>query len=119
MVPAEEVTRFLRCAALPSSASLFPSVLLDSALNKMRASIDALVQKTLHPPMIPWKSLAGPIRADSPSTSSAARGAAVAEAGSDGLLLFLYPSGWEGERARRLGALFVCLWWLWPLRSQT
>ena len=49
-VPAEEVAR-LRHAPLPSSASLFPPPLLETALVKMRAaSNDALVQKTLHPP---------------------------------------------------------------------
>ena len=36
--------------------ALFPSPLLDSALTKMRAAAnDALVQRTLHPPRIPWK----------------------------------------------------------------
>ena len=75
-VPAEEVAR-LRYAALPSSASLFPSPLLDSALDKMRAaSNDALVQKTLHPTKIPKKSSAGPVKAASTSASSADHGGA-------------------------------------------
>ena len=54
-VPAEEVAR-LRYSLLPETASLFPHPLLDSALLKMRAAaIDALVQRTLHPPRIPRK----------------------------------------------------------------
>ena len=75
-VPAEEVA-CLHYAALPSSASLFPSALLDSALGKMRkASNDALVQKTFHPPKIPRKSSAGLVCAGSTSASSADRGGA-------------------------------------------
>ena len=70
-VPAEEVAR-LRYADLPSSPGIFPTPLLDSALNKMRAaSNDALVQRTLHPPKIPRKSSAGPSKAGSSSASSA------------------------------------------------
>ena len=73
-VPVEEVARLL-FAALPLSASLFPSALLDSTLHKMRvASNDALVQKTLHPPKFPWKSSAGLVRAGSTSASSVDRG---------------------------------------------
>ena len=53
MVPVEEVA-LLRYSALPETVSIFPSPLLDSALTKMRAAAnDALVQRTLHPPMIP------------------------------------------------------------------
>ena len=55
-VPAEEVAR-LQYTDLPSSSGLFPSPLLDSALNKMRAALTgALVLRTLLPPKIPWKS---------------------------------------------------------------
>ena len=65
----------LRYADLPSSSGLFPLPLLDSALTKMlTASNDALVQWTLHPPKIPRKSSAGPVKAGSSSTSSADRG---------------------------------------------
>ena len=54
-VPAEEVA-CLRYSPLPDTVSLFPSALLDSVLTKMRvAANDALVQRTLHPPRIPWK----------------------------------------------------------------
>ena len=54
-VPAEEVVH-LRYSPLPQSAAIFPNALLDSALLKMRAAAsDALVQRTLHPPRIPWK----------------------------------------------------------------
>ena len=76
MVPAEELAR-LRYADLPSSPGIFPSPLLDSALNKMHAaSNDALVQRTLHPPEIPRKSSSGPSKAGSSSASSADRGSA-------------------------------------------
>ena len=75
-VPADEVAR-LCYADLPSSSGLFPSPLLDSALDKMRtASNNALVQRTLHPPKIPWKSSAGPSKAGSSSASSADCGGA-------------------------------------------
>ena len=70
-VPAEEVAR-LRYADLPSSSGIFPSPLLDSALNKMRvASNNALVQWTLHPPKIPRKSSAGPSKTGSSLSASA------------------------------------------------
>ena len=75
-VPAEEVAR-LCYATLPSSAGLFPSPLLRSALNTMCAALnDALVQKTLHPPKIPRKSSAGPVSAASMPASSASRSGA-------------------------------------------
>ena len=67
-VLAEEVAR-VRHAPLPSSASLFPSPLLETALVKMRASSnDALVQKTLHPPRIPKKS--APVQGKASSSAS-------------------------------------------------
>ena len=67
----EEVAR-LRHAALPSSAGLFPSALLDSALDKMRAaSNDTNVQKTLHPLKIPRKSSVESVYVGSTSASSA------------------------------------------------
>ena len=73
MLPAEEVAR-LHYAALPSSAGLFPTPLLESALDKMLvASNDTLVQKTLHPPKIPRKSSPGLVKAASSSASSAER----------------------------------------------
>ena len=54
-VPADEVAR-LRYSSLPQTASIVPHALLDSALLKMRAAAsDALVQRTLHLPRIPWK----------------------------------------------------------------
>ena len=68
--PAEEVT-CLRYSALPETVSIFPSSLLDSALSKMRAAAnDALVQRTLHPPRIPRKPVAGGGSAGSSSTGS-------------------------------------------------
>ena len=76
-VPAEELAH-LRFADLPSSPGIFPSSLLDSALNKMRAaSNNALVQRTLHPPKIPRESSSGPSKARSSSTSSADRGSTL------------------------------------------
>ena len=75
-VPAEEVPR-LRYADLPLSSGLFPFPLLDSALAKMcAASNNALVQRTLHPPKIPLKSLARPVKVGSSSASSADHGGA-------------------------------------------
>ena len=51
-MPAEEVAQ-LHYAARPSSASLFPTPLLESALEKMRVTSNNVpVQKTLHPPTI-------------------------------------------------------------------
>ena len=73
-VPAGEVA-CLRYTDLPSSPGIFPTSLLDFALTKMcEASNDAPVQRTLHPPKIPRKSLAGPSKAGSSSASSADRG---------------------------------------------
>ena len=65
-VPAEEVA-LLHYADLPLSDGLFPSPLLE----KCAASNDALVQRTLHPPKIPQKSSAGPVKAAPSSASSA------------------------------------------------
>ena len=60
-----------RHAPLPSTASLFPPPLLETALTRMRAaSNDALVQKTLHPPRIPKKST--PVQDKASSALSAA-----------------------------------------------
>ena len=69
-VPAEEVAR-LRYSPLPETVSIFPSPLLDSALNKMRAAVnDTLVQRTLHPPRIPQKPAAAGGSAGSSSAAS-------------------------------------------------
>ena len=58
-VSTEELS-LLRHSPLPPAAAIFPSTLLDTALNKSRAaSSDALVHKALHPPLIP-KRTAGP-----------------------------------------------------------
>ena len=59
MVLTKEVAR-LRYSPLPETVSIFLSPLLDSELNKMCAAAnDALVQRTLHPPRIPWKPASG------------------------------------------------------------
>ena len=58
----------------PRLLEFFPLV-LNSALTKMgAASNDGLIQRTLHPPKIPRKSLAGPSKAGSLSASSADHG---------------------------------------------
>ena len=76
-VPAEEVAR-LRYSPLPQSAAIFPHALLDSALLKMRAAAsDALVQRTLHPPRIPWK----PASAGQSGGSSTARSGQASTSG--------------------------------------
>ena len=70
-VPAEEVAR-LHYSPLSEMVALFPSALLDSALNKMRAAAnDALVQRTFHPPRIPRKPAAGGGSAGSSLTGTA------------------------------------------------
>ena len=69
-VPAEEVAR-LRYSPLPETVSIFPSPLLDSALTKMLAAAnDAFVQRTLHPPRIPWKPAAAGGSAGSSASGS-------------------------------------------------
>ena len=93
-VPAKEVAR-LCYAALPSSAGLFPTPLLESALDRMRTALnDAVVQETLHPPKIPRKSLAGPGKAASSTASSADRGGTSP-------VVPCSPTGSEAEGAQR------------------
>ena len=68
-VPVEEVAR-LRYSALPETVSIFPSHLLDSALSKMCAAANnALVQRTHHPPRIPWKTSAGGVGRSPPRST--------------------------------------------------
>ena len=101
MVPAEEVTR-LRYAALTSSSGILPSLLLDSALTKMRAvSNDALVQRTLHPPKIPRKSLAGPSKAGSSLASSADRGSVSPVVSRSQQQASTTPSSSSSQRGRK------------------
>ena len=99
-VPAEEVAR-LRYSPLPETASLFPHPLLDSALIKMRAAAsDALVQRTLHPPRIPWKpAVAGQSAGSSTAASGQAAysGARPAQKQSSGSS----PSGQSGQRKKK------------------
>ena len=69
-VLAEEVVH-LRYSPLPETVALFPSLLLDSALTKMRAAAnDALVEWTLHPPRIPRKRAAAGGSAGSSASGS-------------------------------------------------
>ena len=99
MVPAEEVAR-LRYSPLPETVSIFPSPLLDSALNKMRAAAnDALVQRTLHPPRIPRKPAAaggsvGSSSAGSTQASSAGARPAPKQASTSS------PSGQSGKKRK-------------------
>ena len=99
-VPAEEIAR-LRYSPLPQTASIFPHVLLDSALLKMRAAAsDALVQRTLHPPRIPRKPAASgqsggssTARSGQASTSGASQAQKQSASSS--------PSGQSGQRKKK------------------
>ena len=98
-VPAEEVAR-LRYSPLPEAVALFPSALLDSALNKMRAAANhALVQRTLHPPRIPRKpaafggSAGSPASGSGQASSSGARSAQKQTSSSS-------PSGQSGKKRK-------------------
>ena len=69
-VLAEELS-LLRRSPLQPAAAIFPSTLLDTALNKARAaSNDAFVHKTLHPPCIPKRPTQGNSRANSANRSA-------------------------------------------------
>ena len=99
-VPVEEVAR-LRYSSLPTTASIFPHHLLDSALLKMRAAAsDALVQRTLHPPRIPRKPVAtgqsggsSTARSGQASTSGASQAQKQSASSS--------PSGQSGQRKKK------------------
>ena len=99
-VPAEEIAR-LRYSPLPETASIFPHLLLDSALLKMRAAAsDALVQRTLHPPRISRKpAAAGQSGGSSTAASGQAgtSGARQAQKQSSGSS----PSGQSGQRKKK------------------
>ena len=99
-VPAEEVAR-LRYSPLPQSASIFPHALLDSVLLKMRAAAsDALVQRTLHPPRIPWK----PAASGQSAGSSTARSGQVSTSGASQAQkqsASSSPSGQSGQRKKK------------------
>ena len=98
-VPAEEVAR-LRYSPLPETVSIFPSPLLDSALNKMRAAAnDALVQRTLHQPRIPRNPAAaggsaGSSSAGSTQASSAGARSATKQSSTSS------PSGQSGKKRK-------------------
>ena len=69
-VPTEELS-FLRHSPLPPAAAIFPSTLLDTALNKARAaSNDALVHKAMHPTRIPKRPAQGSSRSNSANRSA-------------------------------------------------
>ena len=100
-VPAEEVAR-LRYSSLPETVSIFPHPLLDSSLLKMRAAAasDALVQRTLHPPRIPWKPVASGQSAGSSTARSgqaSTSGASQAQKQSSSSS----PSGQSGQRKKK------------------
>ena len=68
-VPTEELS-LLRHSPLPTSTAIFPSALLDAALNKAHAaSNDALVHKALHQPCIPKRQPQGNNRSSSTNRS--------------------------------------------------
>ena len=69
-VPTEELS-LLRHSPLPPAAAIFPSMILDTALNKARAaSNDAIVHKALHPPRIPKRPAQGNSRSSSTNRSA-------------------------------------------------
>ena len=90
----------LRYSPLPETVSIFPSPLLDSALNKMRAAAnDAFVQRTLHPPRIHRKPAAaggsaGSSLAGSTQASSAGARPAPKQASTSS------PSGQSGKKRK-------------------
>ena len=99
-VLAEEVAR-LRYSPLPETVSIFPSPLMDSALTKVRAAAnDALVQRTLHPPRIPWKPAAGGGSAGSSSTGSAQASSSGASRPAQKQSSTSSPSGQYGKRRK-------------------
>ena len=96
-VPAEEVAR-LRYSPLPETVSIFPSPLLDSALNKMRAAVnDALVQRTLHPPRITRK----PAAAGGSAGSSLAGSTQASSAGARPAPKRSTPSSSSGQSGKK------------------
>ena len=99
-VPAEQVAR-LRYSPLPQTASIFPHALLDSALLKMRAAAsDALVQRTLHPPRIPWKPAASGQSAGSSNARSGQAGTSGASQ-TQKQSASSSPSGQSGQRKKK------------------
>ena len=99
-VPAEEVAR-LRYSPLPETVSIFPSPLLDSASTKMLAAAnDALVQRTLHPPRIPWKPAAAGGSAGSSSTGSVQASSSGASRPAQKQSLTSSPSGQSGKKRK-------------------
>ena len=99
-VPAEEVAQ-LRYSPLPETVSIFPSPLLDSALNKMRvAANDALVERTLHLPRIPRKPAAGDGSAGSSSTGSAQASSSGASRLAQKQSSTCSPSGQSGKKGK-------------------
>ena len=99
-VPAEEVVR-LRYSSLPETVSLFPSPLLDSALAKMQAAAnDALVQRTLLPPRIPWKPAAGGGSAGSSLTGFAQASSSGASRPAQKQSSTSSPSGQSGKKRK-------------------
>ena len=100
-VPTEEVAR-LRYCPLPKMVSLFPSALLDSVLNKMRAAAnDALVQRTLHPPRIPRKPAAAGQSAGSSASGSGQASSSGTRPAQKQTSSFS-PSGQAGKKRKNL-----------------
>ena len=99
-VPAEEVAQ-LRYSPLPETVSVFPSPLLDSTLNKMRAAAnDALVQRALHLSRIPRKPASGGGSAGSPSAGSAQASSSGASRPAQKQSSTSSPSGQSGKKGK-------------------
>ena len=100
MLPPEEVVR-LRYSPLTETVSIFPSPLLDSALTKMHAAAnDTLVQRTLHPPRIPWKPATGDGSAGLSSTGSAQASSSGASRPAQKQSSTSSPSGQSGKKRK-------------------
>ena len=100
---AEEVAR-LRLSPFPETVSIFPSPLLDLALTKIcEAANDALVQRTLHPPRIPRKAVAGGGSAGSSAAGSGQASSSGASRPAQKQSSTSSPSGQSGEKKSRKG----------------
>ena len=91
----------MRYSPLPEMVSIFLSPLLDSAWTKMRAAAnDALVQRTLHPPRIPWKPAAGGGSAGLSAAGSAQASSSGASRPAQKQSSISSPSGQSGKKGK-------------------
>ena len=99
-VPVEEVAR-LRYSPLPEMVSIFSSPLLYLALTKMHAAANnALVRRTLQPPRIPRKLVAGGGSAGSSPTGSAQVSSSGASRPAQKQSSTSSPSGQSGKKRK-------------------